>query len=88
MFFSLHELLLQPISRVTAYVRLLSWLKANTPLDHPDRDDVSTALQQFKEAERIIRQVQDVVYFQFHLVAIVTALLTKSQEKCVSQTRI
>ena len=55
---SLAELYLTPINRISDYVRILSWLKANTPSDHPDRNDLASALQLIKEVDRVIRQVR------------------------------
>ena len=56
--YRLHEFYLSPILRVGTYVRLLSWMKANTPHDNPDREDITLALNTFKQVDTVIRQVR------------------------------
>ena len=56
--YRLHEFYLSPILRLGTYVRLLSWMKANTPHDNPDRADITLALNTFKQVDTVIRQVR------------------------------
>ncbi|XP_067946069.1 epithelial cell-transforming sequence 2 oncogene-like [Watersipora subatra] len=66
----LHQFYLAPILRITAYVRLLSWMKANTPRDNPDREDITSALNQFKQVDTIIRQTRSRIQRDRKLVSI------------------
>ncbi|KAF6016694.1 ECT2L [Bugula neritina] len=66
----LQEFYLAPILRITVYVRLLSWLKANSPHDNPDRQDVTSALNQFKQVDTVIRQTRSRIQRDRKLVSI------------------
>ena len=57
--FRLPELLLVPGRRVTDYATLLTWFKTFTPVDHADRDDLTSAIRTLTGLDRLFQEVKD-----------------------------
>ncbi|XP_018422832.1 PREDICTED: epithelial cell-transforming sequence 2 oncogene-like [Nanorana parkeri] len=55
---SLQELLLFPAARFEEYVNLLYALRLHTPPEHPDRNDLSTAITEMKQYKDFILRVK------------------------------
>ncbi|XP_002730688.2 epithelial cell-transforming sequence 2 oncogene-like [Saccoglossus kowalevskii] len=51
---TLQELFLPPTRRIAEYVSLLLALERYTPIDHADRQDISTAIMKFTELQKYI----------------------------------
>eukprot|EP00058_Branchiostoma_floridae_P000779 XP_002586267.1 hypothetical protein BRAFLDRAFT_132341 [Branchiostoma floridae] len=55
---SLQEVLLAPTRRITEYITLLWELHHKTTPDHPDREDISSAIANFRKLEEYVKELK------------------------------
>ncbi|XP_066283473.1 epithelial cell-transforming sequence 2 oncogene-like isoform X2 [Branchiostoma lanceolatum] len=55
---SLQEILLAPTRRITEYITLLWELHHKTTPDHPDREDITSAIANFRKLEEYIKELK------------------------------